>query len=230
MRNIKIDMHVHTIFSGDSLIKPVDLIKYAKRSNLDGIAICDHDTLTAYRILEKINKNENFIIIPAMEIKTNIGEIIGYFLEEEISTEDNNFFTIIKKIKKQNGLVVIPHPFDFLRNNRLKMKLITEKILKKYIDGIELMNSRIIFKSCISKTQDFLSKYKKTLFETGGSDAHTVREIGNGFTLINNLSDFSLESIKKALLTKNSKSMGHLSSPFVHVTTVLNKLKKGYYF
>lgn len=230
MISLKIDMHVHTVYSGDSLIKPKDLIKYAKYSGLDGIAICDHDTLSAYRILKKINKNKNFIIIPAMEIKTNIGEIIGYFLKEEISTEDNNFFTIVRKIKKQNGLIVIPHPFDFLRNNRLKMKLITEKILKKYIDGIELMNSRTIFKSCISKTRNFLNKHKNILFETGGSDAHTVREIGNGFTLIKNLSDFSLESIKKALLTKNSKSMGSLSSPFVHVSTVLNKLKKGDYF
>jgi len=162
-----------------------------------------------------------------MEIKTHIGEVIGLFINEEINVRDNNFVSIVEKIKENNGLVVIPHPFDFLRDNRLKINLLSDNMIKKYIDGIEIINSRIIFKRCVNKARKFNRKYQ--LFETGGSDAHSNEEIGNGYTIIKDV-DYSLESIRKSLLANKSKSMGVLSSPFVHAKTVFNKLKKGLYF
>lgn len=227
MNSIKLDLHVHTIYSGDSFITPEIALKYAKIKKLDGFAITDHDTLKAYNILKKNNHNNELIIIPGMEIKTHIGEVIGLFINEEINVRDNNFVSIVEKIKENNGLVVIPHPFDFLRGNRLKINLLSDNMIKKYIDGIEIINSRIIFKRCINKARKFNRKYQ--LFETGGSDAHSNEEIGNGYTFINDV-DNSLESIRKGLLANKSKSMGVLSSPFVHAKTVFNKLKKGLYF
>ena len=224
---MKLDLHVHTTYSKDSLIKPRDAVKVALKKGLNGIAICDHDTLKAYRFL-KNKRYKNFIIIPGMEIETHIGEVMGLFIEEEIKTKNNNFFTIVNKIKDNNGLVVIPHPFDFLRSNHLKLNLLNENIVKKYIDGIEIMNSRIIVKSCVRKAQKYNEKYQ--LFETGGSDAHTPKEIGNGFTLLQEAADFSRESIYECLVSKKSKSCGHLSSPFVHAKTVFNKFQKGLYF
>ena len=57
-----------------------------------------------------------------MEIETDIGEIIGLFIDHEFSIQDNDFFNIVEEIKENNGLVIIPHPFDFLRRNRLNIK------------------------------------------------------------------------------------------------------------
>jgi len=227
LNSIKLDLHVHTIYSGDSFITPEIALKYAKIKKLDGFAITDHDTLKAYNILRKKNHNNELIIIPGMEIKTHIGEVIGLFINEEINVRDNRFVSIVEKIKENNGLVVIPHPFDFLRDNRLKINLLSDNMIKKYIDGIEIINSRIIFKRCVNKARKFNRKYQ--LFETGGSDAHSNEEIGNGYTFIKDV-DNSLESIRKGLLANKSKSMGVLSSPFVHAKTVFNKLKKGLYF
>ncbi len=228
MSSIKLDLHLHTVYSKDSLIKPDDLIIQAKKKGLNGFAITDHGNLKAYKILAKKYKNKDIIIIPGMEIKTNIGEVIGLFISDEIDVKDKNFFTIVQNIKDNNGLVVIPHPFDFLRNNRLKIKLLDNNIIEKYVDGIEIMNSRIIFKSCIKKAMDFNNKHH--LFETGGSDAHTKKEIGVGFTIIRDITENSLENIRNSLLAKKSKSAGKLSSPLVHVRTVCNKIVKGVYF
>ena len=204
MNSIKLDLHVHTIYSGDSFITPEIALKYAKIKKLDGFAITDHDTLKAYNILRKKNHNNELIIIPGMEIKTHIGEVIGLFINEEINIRDNNFVSIVEKIKENNGLVVIPHPFDFLRDNRLKINLLSDNMIKKYIDGIEIINSRIIFKRCINKARIFNRKYQ--LFETGGSDAHSNEEIGNGYTFIKDV-DYSLDIIRKSLLENKSKSM-----------------------
>jgi len=227
LSSLKLDLHIHTIYSGDSLISPNYAVKYAKMKGLDGFAITDHNTLKASEKLKKLNHENELIIIPGMEIKTNIGEVIGLFINEEIHTQDKDFFTIVEKIKENNGLVVIPHPFDFLRDNRLKLDLLSEDIIKKYIDGIEIINSRIIFKRCIEKARKFNIIYQ--LFETGGSDAHTTEEIGNAYTYIYNIEN-THESIRKSLLANKSKSMGVCSSPFVHVKTVFNKLKRGFYF
>ncbi len=228
MRSIKLDLHIHTTHSGDSLIKPYDLLNYVKKRELDGIAITDHGNLKAYNTIKKEFEEKELILIPGMEIETHIGEVIGLFIENEIDLSNNNFFKIVKEIKKYNGLVIIPHPFDFLRRNHLKMNLISKEIIDKYIDGIEIINSRIIFKNCIKKAENFNRKHQ--LFETGGSDAHTTKEIGRGYTQINEISDNSLNSIKKALISKKSQSKGKISSPIVHVITVINKLKKRLYF
>lgn len=226
MTSIKLDLHLHTTYSGDSLIKPKEALKFAKIKGLDGFAITDHNSLKAYKILIEKNKKD-LIIIPGMEIETNIGEVIALFLREEIKTNDNNFFTILDLIKEQDGLVIIPHPFDFLRSNRLKMELLTDKIINSYIDGIEIINSRIIFKRSVKKAKGFCKKYN--LFETGGSDAHSNNEIGKAYTEINDVTDNSFESIKKSLLKNKSRSLGSLSSPLVHLKTVVHKIMKGQY-
>jgi hypothetical protein len=158
-----------------------------------------------------------------MEIETHIGEVIGLFLEDEVSCENNNFFHIVNQIRDYGGLVIIPHPFDFIRRNHLKTDLINDKIIKKYIDGVEIMNSRIMFQKCIKKAIEFKTKYN--LFETAGSDAHHYKEIGNGYTLIQTPQGNSLEEIKQALLSKLSISMGSRSSPFYHLITIINKIK-----
>ena len=228
MISIKLDLHLHTTYSGDSLIKPHDLLKVVKKKNLDGVAITDHGNLDAYFEVKDDFQKANLILIPGVEVETHIGEIIGLFIENKIEFSDNNFFRIVKEIKKNKGLVIIPHPFDFLRRNHLKMNLISKDIIMKYINGIEILNSRIILKNCIQKAKNFNKNYH--LFEMGGSDAHTLKEVGNGYTIITDLSDFSVEAIKQGLLANKSESRGKLSSPLVHAITIMNKFRKRLYF
>jgi len=228
MSFLKLDLHIHTIYSGDSLITPSDAINYARIKGLNGFAVCDHDTLKGYNFLKYKAKKHNLIVIPGMEIYTDIGEVLCLFIDKELDVNDNSFFNIIDQIRDNNGLVVIPHPFDFMRDNHLKMNLLNDNLIKKYIHGIEIINSRIIFKRCVKKAQNFCDKHR--LFETGGSDAHTKKEIGTGYTLIRDVEDNSLEILRESLLEHKSKSSGKLSNPLVHVYTVLNKLRKRMYF
>ncbi len=228
MTLIKLDLHVHTVYSKDALIKPSELILELKRKKMHGCAVCDHNSLKAFSMLKKKAEGENLLIIPGVELETDIGEILGLFIEEQIDLRDTRFLSIVDEIKDKNGLIVIPHPFDFLRRNHLKTNLLSNETIKKHIDGIEVINSRIIFKNCITKAAKFAEK--QGLFKTGGSDAHTRNEIGHAYTLIEDQSNFTLESVRTALLAKKSKSAGNLSTPLVHVITIMNKLKKGLYF
>ncbi|TXT63359.1 MAG: putative metal-dependent phosphoesterase (PHP family) [Promethearchaeota archaeon] len=224
MTSLKLDLHLHTVYSRDSSIHLQDLLIYTKKIGLDGFAITDHNSFKAYEKIKKFPQAKDLVIIPGNEIETNIGEIIALFIDDQFTWKEPDFFEIVEKIKDHNGLVVIPHPFDFLRNNHLRIKELREKTIKKYIDGVEIMNSRIIFKLCVKRAKKFQEKYN--LFETGGSDAHTLKEVGNGYTLLPDLTDRSLEGLKDAFLSHQSISAGKLSNPLVHALSTINKLKK----
>lgn len=229
MTLLKLDLHVHTIYSKDAFIKPEKLLETLLSKGLDGCALCDHESLKAYDFLKDDAAKKNLVLIPGMEIETNIGEIIGLFLNNPITFEKKeNFFHVVSKIKNAGGLVVIPHPFDFLRRNRLKLDLLSEKILGKYIDGIEVMNSRILVSRSIDLAKQLQKKHD--LIEVGGSDAHTLREIGNGYTIFRNVEEKSLKVIKEALLSKESFSYGKTCSPYVHMKTILKKILNRMYF
>jgi predicted metal-dependent phosphoesterase TrpH len=42
---LKIDLHVHTCYSEDALTTPEEVVYYARKKGLDGVAITDHETL-----------------------------------------------------------------------------------------------------------------------------------------------------------------------------------------
>jgi predicted metal-dependent phosphoesterase TrpH len=78
---MRVDMHVHTRYSMDSLITPKTLIKVARQWRLHGIAVTDHNTIRGGRETQKINSNQDLLVIVGSEIKTTTCEIIGLFLQ-----------------------------------------------------------------------------------------------------------------------------------------------------
>ena len=183
---LKLDLHVHDKESFDSKANLKSIIKIAKKRGLDGIAITNHETLN----LNEIKFSKEFIIIKGEEIKTEIGDIIGLFLKKEI--KEKEFKKVIQEIKKQGGIVVLPHPaFGHILNN---------EVLKK-IDVIEGINSRID-KNSNEMAQRLAKQTKKPLI--AGSDAHLSIEVGNSFTIIESKSK-ELKDIKQAILKGETK-------------------------
>ena len=154
---LKFDLHLHSQFSGDSLIDINKISKFAKKKGLNGLAITDHDSLEGYQILKK--SSPDLLIIPGMEIKTDIGEIIGLFISEEIDIKGNSYLDIIDDIKEKNGIVVVPHPFDKFRKSRLQINTLSEEIIKKTIQGMEIINSRIILKRHVNKAINYQKRF-----------------------------------------------------------------------
>jgi len=62
------------------------LVKFAIRRGLQGVAITDHNTMKG--AIKARKEIKNFLIIVGSEIRTNKGEIIGLFLEEEVKSRD----------------------------------------------------------------------------------------------------------------------------------------------
>lgn len=187
------DFHTHSHFSTDSRMVPSNIVNTAKKKGLKGIAITDHNTVRGGIEAKKESSSSDFIVIAGSEIMTDVGEIIGLFLNEEISSTDPN--VVIDEIKGQGGISVLPHPFrSFLLPQNREKKGIPEEIIKR-IQLIEILNSRTRGRDN-QKALDLASKMKRPMVT--GSDAHFYREVGCITTSIDYCS--SEEELRKSLL------------------------------
>lgn len=166
---LKYDLHVHSKYSSDGYLDPKKLVKVAQKRGLSGVALTDHNTLQG-GLKTKEYETEDFQIMVGSEINTDRGEVIGLFLTEEI--KEKNFLEVVEEIKSQNGLVLLPHPFDQLRGNGIR----PEKEDSKLVDGVEVFNSRCLRKGYNDQAQMYAKKHG--LNSVAGSDAHFANEIG----------------------------------------------------
>lgn len=193
---MKFDLHIHSCFSYDCISQPEDIIRVAKAKGLNGIAITDHNTITGALAVKKANSDPDFCVIVGAEIATDQGDIIGLFLEREI--ESREALAVIKEIKAQGGLAVLPHP---CRGHKLKEESIPS------FDFVEIKNAHNYLDQD-ERAEVLAKKYEKPVL--AGSDAHYLNEIGCGVTTIEG-------SDLRQALEENKVSLGCRNIPHYKV-------------
>lgn len=171
----KMELHTHTRYSHDSLLSLQLLHLVCRVKNIKCIAITDHNEIEG--ALEFKRRYPSINVIVGEEIMTSQGEIIGLFLKERIPAALTAKETI-QAIKKQGGLVYIPHPQDKKRYKTILSRIALQENLAD-IDVIEAYNGRTVSVEDL-KAQQFIATQKNTLFVVG-SDAHTFFELGRNY-------------------------------------------------
>ena len=202
---MKFDLHSHTNYSPRcGFMEPKTLVKIARKRGLDGIAVTDHDTIKgSLKAREYAEKSLEIII--GSEVMTSRGEVIGLFLSEEIQSTD--LIDVVEEIHDQNGVAVVPHPFDTLRKSALWP---TEDDVK-YLDGVEGFNARNVYQKSNMDAIEFGKKHKLAI--TAGSDAHFSNEIGNAGIITDD------EDIREAILSRKIEIFGKQSGIYNHAFT-----------
>lgn len=171
---LKLDLHVHTRHSSDSRMSPEELDRACAARGLHGVAVTDHDRLRG--ALEFREALPHLLIIPGEEVRSREGEIMGLFLQEEIppglSAEET-----MREIRRQGGLVCVPHPFDYIKLHRLTARRLLE--LSELIDCLEAINGKPRWWWANRKALSFA--YRHGFLATAGSDAHRAEEVGRGW-------------------------------------------------
>lgn len=189
------DLHVHTHRSIDSAMEPKHIVKIMEKKGLDGIAVTDHNSIKGALEVAKQAPSELHVIVGS-EIKTTLGEILGLFLKEEISS--SNPIEVIDEIRAQGGLTILPHPFRahvFTRSN-----LLTNVEIIEQVDAIEVFNART---SNTANQQALHLAQETNKPMVAGSDAHFYPEIGRARTLFPPFSDE--EELKNTILNGDTK-------------------------
>lgn len=205
---MKFDLHIHSKYSYDSFLSPATIIKIAKKKGLDGVAVTDHNTIKGGAEALKINKDKDFQVIVGSEIKTEYGDVIGIFLNEEIKSQI--FMQVVEEIRDQDGLVILAHPF--------RKNIVFPTDLLKYVDLLEGFNARSP-KDLNKKAGELARSFGMPI--TAGSDAHLGFEIGGGRTIVNGEAEGGLRE-------GNAKIEGDESNYYlVHGLSVLMENIKG---
>jgi glycosyltransferase involved in cell wall biosynthesis len=171
---VDVDLHMHTDHSGDCATPVEHLLATAREQGLGAIAVTDHNEVSG--AFEAVRKAEDFgvKIIIGEEVKTATqGEVIGLFLKEKIP-RGLTLEETVAEIKRQGGLVYVPHPFDRMHSVPDYEHLL--KILDD-IDAIEVYNPRVAIGSFNEEAERFAAKYQ--IVRGAGSDSHVAAGLGS---------------------------------------------------
>ena len=211
----KADLHIHTHYSNDSLIKPKELVKAAKKIGLKAIAITDHDTVKGALRIAAEYKDEELIIIPGIEITTEFGHLLAFNLmknpKKTIDLEE-----LIEYIHREGGIVAPAHPFDYFR----RFRFIEENI--RYMDAIEAANSsNLRLNTDIKKALEYSEKYN--IGYTAGSDAHIINAVGNAYLYSDDYLN-GIDDVIEYILKKRFKIFARKTPWTVRMKKILKKL------
>jgi predicted metal-dependent phosphoesterase TrpH len=169
---VKADLHVHTIYSRDSLITPKELVFYAKKRGLTAVAVTDHDRVDGAL---KIARETDFLIIPSIEVSSRNGHIVCLNVQEPIPKGLSSDETV-EKIHATGGMAVACHPFALFKGS-------LGKHANTKFDAVETINaSAFPFNRCVRKAQEIADRFG--ISRVAGTDAHYGPEIGYAYTVI----------------------------------------------
>ena len=167
------DLHNHTRYSPDSRVDPAALVGVARKIRLAGIAITDHNSVGAIAAAEAA-ADRDFLVIPAIEVSTKSGHVLGYGIREVIP-RDLSVSETADRIVALGGVPVAAHPFRFWSG--LGPVAVAETAFPAY----ETCNGRTLRRGNVRARA--LARERK-LGETGGSDSHFLDEVAKAVTTI----------------------------------------------
>jgi len=212
---IDVDLHMHTNHSPDCAT-PVDaLLASARAAGLGAIAVTDHNEISG--ALEARERSDGLKVIVAEEVKTaDQGEVIGLFIEEKVA-RGMTLAETIAEIRRQGGLVYVPHPFD-----RMHSVPDYEHLLEVVadIDAIEVFNPRVAFSAFNDEAARFAAKYR--IPAGAGSDSHVAQGLGS---VKIRMRDFDgpeefIESLREADIVRKRQSLLYVQAlKFIQTST-----------
>jgi glycosyltransferase involved in cell wall biosynthesis len=171
---IEVDLHMHTDHSSDCAT-PVDvLLATARDIGLGAIAVTDHNEISGAHDAAEKAAQYGVKVIVGEEVKTaDQGEVIGLFINEKIP-RGMTLAETIAEIRRQGGIVYVPHPFDRMHSVPDYEHMLA---IVSDIDAIEIFNPRIAIPAFNEEAVRFAAKYQ--IVAGAGSDSHVAQGLGS---------------------------------------------------
>ena len=221
---IEVDLHMHTDHSPDCATPVKVLLETARDRGLGAIAITDHNEVSGALEARRIAAEMGDIkVIVAEEVKTaEQGEVIGLFLEEKIP-RGMTMAETIAEIRRQGGLVYVPHPFDRFHSVPDYEHLLD---IVEEIDVLEVFNPRVALTTFNEEAERFARKYR--IVPGAGSDSHVAQGLGSVRVRIHDFDgpEEFLEGMRDADITRKHKNLVYVQALKLLQTTGRPKAPK----
>jgi predicted metal-dependent phosphoesterase TrpH len=221
---IEVDLHMHTDHSTDCATPVEVLLQTARDRGLGAIAITDHNEVSGALEARRIAAEMGDIkVIVAEEVKTaGQGEVIGLFIEEKIP-KGLSMAETIAEIRRQGGLVYVPHPFDRFHSVPDYEHLVD---IVDEVDILEVFNPRVAVTAFNEEAERFARKYR--IVPGAGSDSHVAQGLGSVRVRIHDFdgpAEF-LEAMRDADITRKHKNLVYVQALKLLQTTGRPKAPK----
>lgn len=173
------DLHIHTIHSYDGTASVPAVLKRARQTGLDVIAITDHDQITGSLKALELASAYGVEVIPGTEVTTSEGDLLALNVTEKIPHAQSLVETILK-VGELGGFCIAPHPMA----GGLGMKSLSAYSILKALRHPDVARILIAIETYNATTIDSMSNhYARILAErlgitqTASSDAHVLEAI-----------------------------------------------------
>ncbi|WP_254537865.1 CehA/McbA family metallohydrolase [Halomarina litorea] len=175
---LSVELHAHSDLSYDGR-DPVELLlEQAAAVGLDALAVTDHDEIDESLRMAEIAPEYGLVGITGMEITSEAGHVLGLGLSERIPA-GLSFTETLDRIWEQDGVAVVPHPFQRARHG-VAPHISQEELASA--DAIEVYNSRLFTGRSNRRAERFAER--RDLPQTAGSDAHIAEMVGQAVTQV----------------------------------------------
>jgi len=199
---IQADLHIHTVYSPDSLIQPKTLVdQLAAHSFIKVAAVTDHDSVRGCgATVELASAYPDILIIPGCEISTPLGDMV-ILGTDELPPKPWTPEGVVDFAKSIGAVSIVVHPFreygmgDLARNFK--------------VDAIEILNGGST--ATVNNQAKELAK-SMGLPGTAGSDAHQLSELFSVCSKID--ASMSVDAVLKAI--KNGSVSAQVTRGSIH--------------
>ena len=177
------DLHIHTLHSWDGIYSVSAILRYARdHTNLDAIAITDHDEIVgAWEAVDLAPAYEIEVIVGS-EISTAEGHLLALFLKERVQPGLSLAETALS-VGEQGGLCIAAHPMargtSSLSAEAIRQALQVPGVAPVLV-GIEAFNAGLFHRQ--SNAAAWALAQTLPLARVGNSDSHVLFSIGQGAT------------------------------------------------
>lgn len=173
----RIDLHCHSAFSKDAIGSLDAIATAATLKRLDGVVLTEHDTLQHVDPVARWNEENadlGFRFYAGVEISARGGHILAYGVDALVPYGLPPAETV-SRVQELGGVAVPAHPFR--RGSGMGHAEMDK--LRADLFAIEVWNAQEIR----GGNKDAASwAVGHGIGGTGGSDAHQVHDVGNGYT------------------------------------------------
>jgi predicted metal-dependent phosphoesterase TrpH len=171
---VRVDCHLHTVASGDSVLTVEELADRARQAGLDVVCVTDHNVTHA--AVAAAERDLGVRVIVGEEVRTPDGDVIGLFLTERIPYV-LPVAEVVGLIRDQGGLVYAPHPFDLGRSSL--GRVLPGLCAAGSVDVIEVFNAKVTDQALNDEAAQLAARFG--LPGGAGSDAHDAPGVGAAY-------------------------------------------------
>lgn len=235
-RNTVVDLHFHSHFS-DGADAVVDIAKRARELGI-GVAITDHNAIDG---AVELDGYDDVFSIPGIEVTSSEGtHVLVYFYRIDdleafytadikpfmgptvMASIDLNVASIVRRARQYNSVVIFPHPYSAAFTGICNHSFSDAHLdrLLKMADGVEVINSENLKRWNLKSA---LLGFNLNRAITGGSDGHSVQQMGSAVTYAN--CDRSRKAFLDAVSRQAVKVVGTESKLLIKIQSNSAKLK-----